>query len=521
MSKESKIYDPLRAKTKVALGVAVSFLFGLGLASQFGFTASPFSMPDVQTEATLSVAEVQPALTLSDAFVNIAETVTPAVVRIEARRSRDRSAREVPDALRRFFQDPGSGGSEGLPEVTTAGGSGFIISDDGYIMTNNHVIEGASAITVVLNDRRTLEARVVGADPTTDVALLKVEEQSLPTAVLGVSEDVRVGEWIVAIGNPGFRAGNSLDYTVTAGIVSALGRPLQLLGNDLQGDPRFGAQAAGFAIEDFIQTDAVINPGNSGGPMVNIRGQVIGINSAIASPTGFYQGYGFAIPIDLAQRVVEDLVEFGRVRRAYLGVSMQTVAPEDAEYFALPSVAGALIQAVTENTPAAAADLQAQDVITAVDGEPVASSNDLQHKIALKSPGDRVRLTVYRDRRPLEVSVRLDEAPFTESVAEAPATRVQTTVKIGIEVGDLTPELAQRLELENPEGAVIENVQPGGAAFRRGIRPGEVIRAINGSEIEGTADVEAAFEGIEAGEVVSLLLEAGGNTRVVNVRVPR
>ncbi len=523
MSQGPKTYDPLWAKTRVALGFAFAFVFGLGLAAQLGFTTPRFAIPQVATEARLETSAIQPALTLSDAFVNIAETVTPSVVRIEARRQRPQT-RGTPEELRRFFRTPPRENEQpnnSLPELVTAGGSGFIVSPDGYILTNNHVVDGASSITVILNDRRTLSATVVGADPTTDVAVLKVDGEDLPTSVLGASSEVRVGEWIVAIGNPGFSSGNSLDYTVTAGIVSALGRGLQLLSRDLQNDPRFANSRGSFAIEDFIQTDAVINPGNSGGPMVNIYGQVVGINSAIASLTGYYQGYGFAIPIDLAQRVMEDLIAYGRVRRAYLGVRMETVAPEDAEYFGLPAVAGALIQAVERGTPAEGAELRARDVIVEIDGEEVISSNDLQHKIALKSPGDRISLTVYRNRSPIQITVNLDEVPFSEAVAEAPPRVVQSAEKIGIEVANLTPDVAERLELANPEGTFIENIQQGGAAARRGVRPGEVIREINGQTITTTDDVERAFQSIAPGEVVSLLLEAGGSTRVVNVRVPQ
>ncbi|NJD19709.1 MAG: trypsin-like serine protease, partial [Gemmatimonadetes bacterium] len=203
----------------------------------------------------------------------------------------------------------------------------------------------------------------------------------------GDSDQVKVGEWILAIGNPGFGSSTQLDYTVTAGIVSARGRGLGLLNRDLQQDPRYGADQAGFAIEDFIQTDAVINPGNSGGPMVNLKGQVVGINSAIASPTGFYTGYGFAIPINLARRIMQDLIEFGSVRRPAIGVTIQDVVAEDAEQYGLPKVSGVLVQSVRAGTPSVG-KLQAEDVIVARDGEPVGYVAELQAKIAERHPGD-------------------------------------------------------------------------------------------------------------------------------------
>ena len=338
-------------------------------------------------------------------------------------------------------------------------------------MTNNHVIENAERITVSLQDGRTFRAEVVGTDPTTDIAVIRIDGTGLPTASLGSSADVRVGEWVLAIGNPGFARGGSpdLDYTVTAGIVSALGRSLRLINRSLFADPEFTGNA-GFAIEDFIQTDAVINSGNSGGPMVNLRGQVIGINAAIVSNTGVYQGYGFAIPIDLAHRVMEDLIAYGHVRRAYLGVSIREVNAEDAEVLGLPAITGAFVESVTRGEPAARAGIRQYDVITGVEGENVVSSNDLQHKIALRAPGERVRLTVYRDGAPREVAVRLEEAPFSDDVQVVAAPEPRTADKIGIDVVDITPEIADELRLESTEGVVVRDVQAGGPAARRNSR---------------------------------------------------
>ncbi len=520
MNKEREVYDPLRAKTKIALFVAVSFLCGMGLASQFGFTDARPAGPYVETGPQVPASAVQPALDLSNAFVNIADAVTPSVVRIEVRRRQLRNDRGIQEFF--FPREP-----RGQPDVVTVEGSGFITSEDGYVMTNNHVVEDAEAITVAVRDGRTFPAEVVGTDPTTDVAVIKIDGSNFPAASLGSSAEVRVGEWVLAIGNPGFSRGSSLDYSVTAGIVSARGRNLSLIANELEQDPRFTGNLPGFAIEDFIQTDAVINRGNSGGPMVNLRGQVIGINTAIASATGFYQGYGFAIPIDLAHRVMEDLVAYGRVRRAYLGVRMRSVTPEDAEVYELPEIAGALVQEVTEDTPAEEAGIQAVDVITAVDGEAIHTSNDLQHNIALRAPGDQVRVTVYRDGKPMDIQVRLEEAPFSDQLAEAPTPRARTADKIGIQVADVTPEIASRLNLETTEGAVVQSVQPGGPAARRNLGLNCVIREINRQAIRDADDVEAAFREVEAGEVVSLIAQCprrDGSTsdrNVYNIRVPR
>lgn len=515
-------YDPLVAKTKVALGVAVAFLCGLGLASQFGFTeAAPETAPFVETQAQVPVAAVRPAMELSDAFVAIAGAVTPSVVRIETLRRQARQRLSMED----FFRFRGRPPQQDEQTVRT-GGSGFVVSEDGYVMTNNHVVEDAQEITVALQDGRTFPAEVIGTDPTTDVAVIKIEADDLTPATLGSAAEVRVGEWVLAIGNPGLGSGGggagSLDYSVTAGIVSARGRNLNLIRRDLQTEPEFSQERAGFAIEDFIQTDAVINPGNSGGPMVNLRGQVVGINTAIASLTGYYQGYGFAIPINLAHRIMEDLVAYGRVRRAYLGISMQPVTPEDAEVYGLPEVAGAHVQQVVRDTPAEEAGLRRGDVITAVDGEPVRTSNDLQHKIALLAPGDRVRLTVYRDGDPREIAVRLGEAPLLDEPAEVAAAPARAAGKLGIQVADITPATAEVLQLESTEGAVVERVQEYGPASRRGIRRGCVIHEINREPVDDADDVDRLLRDVEPGDVVSLVAQCQqAQASVYNIRVPR
>ena len=339
-----------------------------------------------------------------------------------------------------------------------------------------------------------------------------------------------MGEWVLAIGNPGFALGGpspDLDYTVTAGIVSALGRSLRLINRSLELDPEFTGNPA-FAIEDFIQTDAVINSGNSGGPLVNLRGQVIGVNAAIVSRTGVYQGYGFAIPIDLAHRVMEDLVVHGMVRRAYLGISIEPVLEADAEYLGLPEVAGALVQDVTPGAPAERAGLKAYDVITALDGEKVLTGNDLQHKIALRAPGDRIRVTVYRDGRPREISAELTEAPFSEEVALAPTPERRVADRIGIvEVRDIDTDLARELGLESTAGVVLWDLREGGSAWRRGLRRGCVISDVNRHPIEDPDDWKEAFEGVERGDVVSVIAACpvGPNReyipRMSNIRVPR
>jgi serine protease Do len=517
------MHDPLSSKLKVLSSVAVAFALGLFMASGLGWTESTHAMPTISSEPQVTEAEVRPALDLSDAFVNVSEKVTPAVVRIEVERPRTAGNQniEVPEQFRRFFDIPDAPEGREMPPARS-GGSGFIVSQDGYILTNDHVVGDATQITVWTRDRRSFPAELVGTDPTTDVAVIKIDQEGLPTLSFGNDEELRVGEWILAVGNPGFGGATQLDYTVTAGIVSAKGRPLQLLQSELLRNPEFGRDGAGFAIEDFIQTDAVINPGNSGGPMVNLMGQVVGINSAIASQTGFYQGYGFAIPVNLARRVMEDLIQYGTVRRPWMGVSMQNVLPEDAEYFGLPEVQGALIQSVTDGSPAESAGLETGDVIVAIDGEPVATSGNLQNRVAQFRPGDRITVTVYRDRRPMDVEIRLDEAPINQPRAPVVAAEVSRTAeKLGIEVAELTRELADQYQYEEAGGIVITDVRMSGAAGRRGVVPGWKLLEVNGQPIETEADLQQVLEGAEAGDVVSLLVaDAAGGSRIFNIRIP-
>ncbi|HET6762686.1 MAG TPA: trypsin-like peptidase domain-containing protein, partial [Longimicrobiaceae bacterium] len=289
-------------KLKTAGIAAAAFAGGLVMASGMDWT--PSSSAATLFQAAPSRSEVQPVADLSQAFVAISESVTPAVVSIETERA-PRARRDGQQLLRDMLRMP-----EGQPEPEAISGSGFIIAPDGYIVTNNHVVANATRIQVVLQDNRQLDARLVGRDPNTDIAVIKVDATALPTVRFASSEGTRIGEWVLAIGNP-----LDLGTTVTAGIVSARGRAL----NGLIGQNSATSQRA---IEDFIQTDAPINPGNSGGPLVNLRGEVVGVNTAIASMTGYYAGYGFAVPIDLGKRVADDLIRYGKVRRPALGVQV-------------------------------------------------------------------------------------------------------------------------------------------------------------------------------------------------------
>ncbi|MDH3427906.1 MAG: trypsin-like peptidase domain-containing protein, partial [Gemmatimonadota bacterium] len=382
--------DTLRTRLNLILTAVVAFGVGLALTAPFDVPADSVAN-SANAPLRLDVRETSRATGAAVAmsgFSEIAEQITPAVVTINVRRP----APEGRGPLFSPFEDD--------PGVLPASGSGFIITEDGYIVTNNHVVDQAVSIEVLLSDGRLFDdVRLVGRDQTTDVALLKLEADGLPHTPLGSSEATRVGDWVLAVGSPGFRSGATLNTTVTAGIVSAKGRSIQILSEQL-------------AIEDFIQTDAVINPGNSGGPLINAAGEVIGVNSAIASGSGTYVGYGFAVPIDLVQEVIEDLVEYGTVRRALLGVSVRRVDDADARYYGLDRVGGAKVYGVSPDMPARDAGIRIGDVITAVEGREVVSVSDLQRHVRRFEPGDDVVVDLVRESGDrTSVSLSLASAP--------------------------------------------------------------------------------------------------------------
>ena len=518
---------PVRRTSKLAtVGflIGIAFLFGLGVASSFDWTARSQAADNRLLSGSPArpplTADVKRAAGLSEAFVSISDAVTQGVVRIQTERTAAYSGSGVlPRGLRGLFGDEEPGNDQAPPDI--GGGSGFLVSPDGYILTNNHVIDGFDRISVTLLDRRTYDAEIVGRDPTTDVAVIKIAAKDLPYVRMGNSDDARVGEWVIAIGNPGFADAASLDFTVTSGIISAKGRPLQLLNTELQAE---SSPAASYAIEDFIQTDAVINPGNSGGPLVNLRGEVIGINTAIASPTGFYQGYGFAIPSNLAQRVMTDLVANGRVRRALLGVSISDVSPEDAELYKLDRIAGVRVDDFAEDAPARRAGLQRHDVIVAVNGQRVERVGQLQRLVAQHRPGESVRISVIRYGAEKEFEIRLTEAPLAEEpVARRAARRltVHDGTDLGMEVTDVTAAVARRFDLEGSGAALVARVEPFSPAARKGVETGDRIIEVNQQPVGSAREAGTLLRAIGSGEIVSLLLRSPSNqTRIANIRVP-
>lgn len=497
----------MRINARNASIAAGAFALGLGLAGAVAREAGP--APTV-AHAAIPHRQIKGVGELSAAFVAIADAVTPAVVRIQAEHTVAPTARrQVPF---HDFLDPQDGDA---PQV--AGGSGFIVSPDGYILTNNHVVEDADRITVTLVDKRSFAARVVGRDPTTDVAVVKIDATKLPVADLGDSDQARVGEWVLAIGNPGFGGGSTLDFTVTEGIVSAKGRPLQILAQEMG----YRNPASNYAIEDFIQTDAVINPGNSGGPLVNLSGQVIGINSAIASSTGYSEGYGFAIPSNLARRVMTDLIGGGRVRRPLLGVTITDVSAEDAEVFRLPSIAGVLVEDFAEGSPAARAGLQRGDVIVEVDHTPVERLGQLQRMVAQHRPGEVVDVGVIRYGRREQFQVRLMEAAIPLAQVANHSTLAAAPEGLGLEVAELTPDAARRNGFTQSAGAVISKISPFGPAGRKQLDAGDHILSINRKTITSARQAQDLLRDARSGDIVSILVErSGGRTHIANIRAP-
>ena len=492
----------------------------LGAGSLTLVAAGPFERGALADEAAASRSDVASTVELADpnaGFATVAQAVVPGVVRIETRRSappgRDVTP-SVPPGFENFFRSP----APRAPRIAVSGGTGFLVDRDGLILTNHHVVDDADAITVWLHDRRSFEAELIGSDPTTDVAVLRIEGVNLPALTLGDSDRLRVGEWVLAIGNPGFQGGRPLDETVTFGIVSALGRPLSVIRSELARDPDDRGMAE-WAIEDFIQTDAVINPGNSGGPLVDMSGRVVGMNSAIASTSGYYQGYGFAIPIDLVRGVMDDLVEHGRVRRGWLGIQISDVVAEDAEVYGLSEIAGVLVQGVTPEGPGEEGGLRPGDVIIEVDGHPIDRVGGLQQRIARADPGSRVPLTVMREGDRMTIDVRLGEAPLASETARPVGVEESHAGEaLGLRFSELTPSLQRTFGLEGA-GVVVTEVDPRGPAMRRGVGVGAKVVEVNGTEVSGLDDVERALARVRPGDVVTFVLaDRNGNSWIANVR---
>jgi serine protease Do len=488
-----------------------------------GTAAAQQQAPALQELASPQAAPIpaaaRPLADLSESFTSVAEMIRPGVVfiRAQAVEQGGQNRIQVPRGFEDFFRGPDQG-----PRLRRGTGTGFLISKDGHIITNNHVVDGASSLRVRLFDKREFNATVIGRDPETDVAVIKIDAQNLPALSLGNSDSVRVGEWVLAIGNP---LGENFSFTVTAGIVSAKGRLLDGL-----------PQASQYQIMDFIQTDAVINPGNSGGPLVDVRGQVVGVNSAIASDNGFYQGYGFAIPVNLARNVANQLIAEGRVRRAVLGIQIRDASEVDAAYTGVNDIRGVVVvDYSSDDSPARAAGIQPEDLIVELDGKPVEYVAQLQQAVGFKRPGQTVRVTVVRrggERHTF--TVRLTEAPADrlasgrdrERENTEPASAADQKSKLGVTVTTITGQARSQLGDENigPLVTDVDLESPAqGQLCPQGPQCGfgDVITHVNGRRVRTVQEFDAALRNLQAGDVVSLRIynPTQGGSRLLRVRV--
>jgi serine protease Do len=375
-------------------------------------------------------------------------------------------------------------------------GSGVIISPDGYIVTNNHVVDGATDVRVTMSDRRILAAKVVGTDPLTDLAVIKVDGHDLPNAPWGDSTKLHQGQTVLAFGNPfGFR------FTVTRGIVSALNRP-----NPASDDARKPGQ--------FIQTDAAINQGNSGGPLVNARGEVIGINTFLISPSGSFSGMGFAIPTQIVRPTVEKLIQFGKVTHGYMGIGISDVTPDNSKFFHMTNAVGAVVTQVESDSPGAKAGLKVGDVITQLDGHEVSDAGALQVDVGQKSPGTTIHLQVIRDGKTVAVPVTLEAMGSRDRSGKEAAEAGHGKPRWGVGLADMTPEVREQLQAPRDlHGAVIQQVQPGSPADNAGLQSGDVIVEVDRKPVQSAADVQKALSSVPKGQdALVLVWSNGGNT---------
>jgi len=497
----------LLCATLAAVAVAVPLLLWGGSNAAYSATDQPALSSDPATRAVLD---------LSHAFKLAAKRVRPAVVTILSIRKIKPAARrgplfepQVPEEFRDFFGDeffrrffefgtPFPTPQEGY--VTEGLGSGVVVSSDGYILTNYHVVRGADEVEVRLPGGRKYTGKIVGGDEDTDVAVLKIDASGLTAAPLGDSDKVEVGDWVVAIGNP-----FGLEQTVTVGVVSAKGR----------------ANVGIADYEDFIQTDAAINPGNSGGPLVNLRGEVIGINTAIATRTGSYAGVGFAIPINMARSVMDSIIKKGRVVRGWLGVVIQPLDEDLAKSFGFPSTKGALVSDVDPDGPGAKGGIRGGDIIVEFNGRKIEDTKDLRNAVAATPPGSRVPVRIFRDGHYLTLRVKVGErkagkARFALRGGQAAAEQ------LGITVRNLTPELASRLGYSEDEtGVVVTAVEPGSLAYRAGIRTGDLIVRVAGEPVKNVNDFERAMAKHDLSKGIRMLVKSGGFMRYVFLRASK
>jgi len=488
----------MKASTKVktwsaAVVLAVGILIGGSLIARASHGASsdaPILAP--------ALANVAPAVPLSTSYAPIIKGVLPEVVSVSSSKLVHRTESTEP-----FFNDPlfqqffggkgqdrgqGPGSSEqAQPEREQGLGSGVIIGSNGYIITNNHVVDGASDVKVYLGDKREFPAKVVGTDAKTDIAVLKIDANNLPAIPMGDSSKMEVGDLVFAVGDP-FGVGQ----TVTMGIVSAKGRA------------HLGIED----YEDFIQTDAPINPGNSGGALINAKGELVGINTAILSRSGGSQGIGFAIPVNLARHDMDQIVEHGHVIRGWLGATIQDVTPSMAKAFGMDTPGGVLIADVSPNSPAANAGLKQGDVVMSVNGQPMGESSDLRLRVSEAGPGANFPMTVKRGSSTLNITAKLRELP--SDVASTPGTPAESQAERGIQVEELTPSLREQLKLsQETQGVVVVQIDPASAAASAGLREGDLVQEVDRHAVTNSGEFNQAMDGARGRAVLLRVMRDG------------
>ncbi|MGA7475473.1 MAG: Do family serine endopeptidase [Candidatus Sulfotelmatobacter sp.] len=478
----------------VALALSLTTYEFIKPAYARGPVASPTATP-------LDDNSVGALLSLDQAMETLAARVTPAVVNVAVTSHAKSEMADgqmpqlpegVPPMFGPFFNRP----MKPQSQIEHGIGSGVLISPDGYIVTNNHVIDGAVDIRVTLKDRRILTAKLIGADPLTDLAVIKVDGTNLPNAPWGSSTALRPGQTVLAFGNPfGFR------FTVTRGIVSGLNRPNPFSRN-------------GRSPGSFIQTDAAINPGNSGGPLVDARGEVIGINTFLVSSSDSFSGMGFAIPTQIVRPTVEALIRDGKVHHGYMGIGISDVTPENAKFFHIDNNEGAIITQVEPDSPAAKAGLKVGDVITELDGQKVSDASQLQIEVGQKDPGSSIKLEVLRDGRNVNVPVTLEEMGSRDHEGKESASNSNGKPRWGLGLTDMTPELREQLQASSDvHGAIVEQVQPGSAGDNAGLQRGDVIVEVDRHPVQNAADVQKALSSVPKGQdALVLVWSSGGST---------
>ncbi len=497
-------------KRKIAYGIGALGVIGIVFALTMGLSFGKFNSSSGEVKLGAPnppISRISPvAEQLSDAFVSVSNAVTPAVVQIQVTSTPKAvnvpNDQNQPNDMFKFFFGPdfpfhNFNMPNEKPSPEHALGSGVIVSPDGYIITNNHVVQEADhdGIKVTLLDKRTFDAKLIGRDPTTDVAVIKISGDNLPVVSLGNSDSVHVGEWVVAIGDP-----MGLDYTVTQGIISALGRNINIIRNQ-------------YGIEDFIQTDAVINPGNSGGPLVDLHGQMVGINTAIATNTGTYEGYGFAIPINIAEKVAKDLIDHGKVIRPYIGVAIGNVDQTMSKALGMKGATGVIVQSVESNSPAENAGVEPGNVILKFDGQNIEQPNQLQALVASRQPGDKADLEILRDGKMLEKTVTLKERSGDELASNNSDESSTTTTLQSLGLSVQNADKATLDKYDENHGVVITSVVSGSEADQRGLQTGDLITSVDNKPVKSAGDLEESVNSHKPGDALLFRVTNSNKTK--------